>query len=71
MNDFDKWYGDTFGHLPDSQDESVKESVRKIWSSILVKVAGDFEFNDFENYTGQQAGRILRRMARQTDVNDL
>ena len=70
MNEFDKWYQDTFGHLLDSQDESIRDSVRQIWSGVLIRAAEGFEFNDFESYTGQQAGRVLRRMARQSDADN-
>lgn len=70
MSDFDQWYQKVFGHLLESQEEEVKNSVRKIWASILVGVAEEFEFNDFENYTGQQIGKVLRTMAKESNGTD-
>lgn len=64
MNDFDKWYERMFGGVLGSQDEGDRAAVRKIWDSILVEAAQKFEFNDFDSYTGQEAGALLRRMAR-------
>lgn len=67
MNDFEQWYSEFFGGVLGSQDAENKEAVRRIWGSILIRAAQKFEFNDFDSYSGQDAGAFLRAMAGQSN----
>lgn len=59
---FDDWYERRFGALLEAQDSDNKEALRKVWNEILQVAAEYFEFYDFEEYSGAQVARTLRRM---------
>jgi hypothetical protein len=59
---FDEWYTRRFGSLLESQDESNKEALRKVWNEVLQIAAEHFEFYDFEEYSGAQVAKTLRLM---------
>ena len=64
MTEFEKWYVEMFGNILESQDEENREAIRKIWTDIHIRAAVWFEFNDFNKYTGQEVGQILRGWAK-------
>lgn len=59
---FEQWYSQRFGSLLGAQDEDNKEALRKVWNEILEVAAEHFEFYDFDEYSGTQVAKTLRRM---------
>lgn len=59
---FERWYSQKFASVPGARDEANKELARQVWNEILETAAEYFEFYDFEEYSGTQVAKTLRRM---------
>ena len=59
---FDRWYIDTFGAVLGYQDDDNREAVKKIWNGAIEDVAKQFEFQLFEELTGDQIADQIRRL---------
>jgi hypothetical protein len=56
---FDRWYEQTFGNVLGSQDNENREAVKKIWNGALEHIARQYEFQIFDELSGDQiAGQI-------------
>jgi hypothetical protein len=59
---FDQWYDQTFGNVLGSQDNENREAVKKIWNGALEHVARQYEFQIFDEMTGDQIADRIRRL---------
>ena len=59
---FEQWYAATLGGLSGHDDPENREAVRKMWNSILEHAARQFEFQLFDEMTGDAIADRLRRM---------
>ena len=59
---FSRWYNQRFGSMPEAQDDDNRDTLRKLWNEVLEVAAERFEFYDFEEYSGTQVAKTLRRM---------
>jgi hypothetical protein len=48
--------------VPEAQDDDNRDTLRKLWNEVLEVAAERFEFYDFEEYSGTQVAKTLRRM---------
>lgn len=59
---FNGWYDTFFGSVLGAEDAENREAVRKIWNSILEHVAKEYEFQLFDEMTGDQFADQVRRL---------
>ena len=59
---FNTWYDQTFGHVLGSEDDDNREAVKKIWNGALEHVARQYEFQLFDELTGDQIADQIRRL---------
>jgi hypothetical protein len=59
---FDQWYEQTFGNVLGSEDNENREAVKKIWNGALEHVARQYEFQLFDELTGDQIADQIRRL---------
>jgi hypothetical protein len=59
---FDRWYDQTFGSVLGSEDNDNREAVKKIWNGALEHVARQYEFQLFDELTGDQIADQIRRL---------
>lgn len=59
---FNLWYDQTFGSVLGSQDVENREAVKKIWNGALEHVARRYEFQLFDELTGDQIADQIRRL---------
>ena len=59
---FDLWYDETFGNVLGSEDNENREAVKKIWNGVLEHVARQYEFQLFDELTGDQIADQIRRL---------
>jgi hypothetical protein len=59
---FDLWYDQTFGNVLGSEDNENREAVKKIWNGALEHVARQYEFQLFDELTGDQIADQIRRL---------
>ncbi len=59
---FDHWYDQTFGNVLGSEDYENREAVKKIWNGALEHVARQYEFQIFDEMTGDQIADQIRRL---------
>jgi hypothetical protein len=59
---FDRWYAETFGEVLGHQDDENREAVKKIWNGAMEHIARQFEFQLFEELTGDQIADQIRRL---------
>jgi hypothetical protein len=59
---FDQWYDQTFGNVLGSEDNENREAVKKIWNGALEHVARQYEFQIFDEMTGDQIADQIRRL---------
>ena len=59
---FDRWYVETFGEVLGHQDDENREAVKKIWNGAIEHIARQFEFQLFEELTGDQTADQIRRL---------
>lgn len=59
---FDLWYDQTFGNVLGSEDDDNREAVKKIWNGALEHVARQYEFQLFDELTGDQIADQIRRL---------
>lgn len=59
---FDRWYEETFGGVLGSQDDDNREAVKKIWNGALEHIARQYEFQIFDELTGDQIAARIRRL---------
>jgi hypothetical protein len=59
---FDLWYDQTFGRVLGSGDSENREAVKKIWNGALEHIARQYEFQLFEEMTGEQFADQIRRL---------
>lgn len=59
---FDTWYVAFFGNVLGAEDNENRDAVRKIWNGILEHVAKQYEFQLFEEMTGDQIADQIRRL---------
>jgi hypothetical protein len=59
---FNLWYDQTFGNVLGSQDAENREAVKKIWNGALECIARQYEFQLFDELTGDQIASQIRRL---------
>lgn len=59
---FDSWYDLTFGNVLGSEDSDNREAVKKIWNGALEHVARQYEFQIFDELSGDQIADQIRRL---------
>ena len=59
---FDLWYDQTFGNVLGSEDDDNREAVKKIWNGALEHIARQYEFQLFDELTGDQIADQIRRL---------
>lgn len=59
---FDRWYEQTFGNVLGSQDDENREAVKKIWNGALEHIARQYEFQIFDEMSGDQIADQIRRL---------
>lgn len=62
IDHFERWYAATLGGLEGHDDPENREAVRKMWNGILEHAARQFEFELFDEMTGDAVADRLRRM---------
>lgn len=61
-DEFNSWYNETFGHVLGSEDDENREAVKKIWNGALEHVARKYEFQLFDELSGDQIADQIRRL---------
>ena len=61
-DEFNSWYNETFGHVLGSEDDENREAVKKIWNGALEHIAQQYEFQIFDELTGDQIADQIRRL---------
>ena len=62
--EFNRWYDETFGNVRGHEDADNRESVKKIWNGALEYAARQFQYQIFDEMTGDEfAARILAMKA--------
>lgn len=61
-DEFDSWYNESFGHVLGSEDDENREAVKKIWNGALEQIARRYEFQIFEELSGDQIADQIRRL---------
>jgi hypothetical protein len=59
---FNLWYEQTFGNVLGSEDSENREAVKKIWNGALEHIAQQYEFQIFDELTGDQIADQIRRL---------
>jgi hypothetical protein len=59
---FDRWYEETFGNVLGAQDNDNREAVKKVWNGALEHIARQYEFQIFDELTGDQIADQIRRL---------
>jgi ATP:corrinoid adenosyltransferase len=59
---FNVWYEQTFGNVLGSQDDENREAVKRIWNGALEHIARQYEFQIFDELTGDQIADQIRRL---------
>ena len=59
---FNEWYIATFSHTPGHDDAEIRNSIRKIWNEALETAARQFEFQIFDEMTGDAVADRIRRI---------
>jgi hypothetical protein len=59
---FDQWYIETFGEVLGHQDDDNREAVKKIWNGAMEHIARQFEFQLFDELSGDQIADKIRRL---------
>ncbi len=59
---FNLWYEQTFGNVLGSEDNENREAVKKIWNGALEHIAQQYEFQIFDELTGDQIADQIRRL---------
>lgn len=60
--EFEKFYSEMFGRVLGSEDDENRDNIRRIWNAMLEQVAKQYEFQLFEELTGDQISDQIRRM---------
>lgn len=60
--EFEKFYAEMFGGVLGSEDNENRDHIRRIWNAMLEHVAKQYEFQLFEELTGDQISDQIRRM---------
>ena len=60
--EFDEFYNTMFGSVLGSEDNENRDNIRRIWNAMLEHVAKHYEFQLFEELTGDQICDQIRRM---------
>ena len=60
--EFEKFYNEMFGRVLGSEDDENRDNIRRIWNAMLEQVAKQYEFQLFEELTGDQISDQIRRM---------
>ena len=61
-DEFNNWYNETFGHVLGSEDDDNREAVKKIWNGALERIARKYEFQLFNELSGDQIADQIRRL---------
>ena len=61
-DEFDSWYNDTFGRVLGAEDDENREAVKKIWNGALERIARRYEFQLFDELSGDQIADQIRRL---------
>jgi hypothetical protein len=61
-DEFNNWYNETFGNVLGAEDNENREAVKKIWNGALEHVARQYEFQIFDEMTGDQIADQIRRL---------
>jgi len=61
-DEFNKWYEQTFGGVLGSEDDENREAVKKIWNGALEHIARRYEFQLFDELSGDQIADQIRRL---------
>jgi hypothetical protein len=61
-DEFNSWYNAAFGHVLGSEDDENREAVKKIWNGALEHVARKYEFQLFDELSGDQIADQIRRL---------
>lgn len=59
---FNAWYDQTFGNVLGSEDDENREAVKRIWNGALEHIARQYEFQIFDELTGDQIADQIRRL---------
>ena len=59
---FNTWYDQTFGGVLGAEDDENREAVKKIWNGALEHIAQQYEFQIFDELTGDQIADQIRRL---------
>jgi ATP:corrinoid adenosyltransferase len=59
---FDKWYDRTFGNVLGAEDNENREAVKQVWNGALEHIARQYEFQLFDELTGDQIADQIRRL---------
>jgi hypothetical protein len=59
---FDRWYVETFGEVLGHQDDENREAVKKIWNGAMEHIAHQFEYQLFDELSGDQIADKIRRL---------
>lgn len=59
---FNVWYDQTFGNVLGSEDDENREAVKRIWNGALEHIARQYEFQIFDELTGDQIADQIRRL---------
>jgi ATP:corrinoid adenosyltransferase len=61
-DEFNSWYNECFGHVLGSEDDENREAVKKIWNGALEHIARQYEFQIFDELSGDQIADQIRRL---------
>ena len=61
-DEFNSWYNESFGHVLGSEDDDNREAVKKIWNGALERIARKYEFQLFDELSGDQIADQIRRL---------
>jgi hypothetical protein len=58
--EFTEWYAYQFDEHPGANEYHNVQLVKTIWNAALELAAKEFDFNNFDMLTAEQAAKILR-----------
>jgi len=61
-DEFNSWYNESFGHVLGSEDDENRNAVKQIWNGALEHIARQYEFQIFDEFTGEQIADQIRRL---------
>jgi len=61
-DEFNSWYNECFGHVLGSEDDENRDAVKQIWNGALEHIARQYEFQIFDEFTGEQIADQIRRL---------